>query len=909
MKKVFQIIILLLIFKYCYGSDSLQWEWLNPQPIGNNISGLYGNHQLNEIYLTTYNNDLYFSKNFGKSFKPQVINFNYPFKRLKIFNDAIYSLSDSVVLISYDDGYNWEVLFKITNYLISDIVIKNDTNWFIIGNKEIRIPISASTYSIEDWHIILKSYNQGQNWDTISEFQINGKNLDEIFFNNDSNGYIISRDDDFPYPKTNIYRTKDSGLNWVIDSIIDSLHIKDITFLNSDTGYLVSRLNDFYETTDNGNTWKKINKLIEGYDIKIYDNLEIINDTTLCINSSSGYIYSTNNGRDWKYNIYKDNISYYFAYVYVCDISNAFASSKYNDMIYTSDTGKSWTDITNNIAHKYKDYNLDLGIDIFEFLFTSSQVGYLMIYKFGERNTIIKTENGGCTWKEIYTAPRDYGYIFFINNSIGFLSTGDISIVPKYLYYTFDGGQTWENSSVEHRYFNSSVYSESFDYFISSMDFYSKNQGVLIDEYNHVYCTNDAGKTWSFGENLNTFGLCTYSYPKIRVTHENIAFILANSGMVFKSTNYGYSWSKVNTDTDCELNSIYFTNENEGFIVGGGNGKGVILKTIDNGGNWETIDSMDNTIFYDIAFSSIDTGYIVGTLGIILKTVDGGENWEEIESITNNNLYSIQITENNIIYLAGENSTLIRNVIKKPQASYVYDSDVCRNSIVKFENSSLNSLGYVWNINDSISTLEDFEYTFIDTGKFSVKLISSNCVYSDTSISIVNVNPTPEKPILSYNDDYLIDVDTLFIYDLANIDISFKGEYYKFNWNNGDSNFILNVNTNKNIYVTAYTDKGCNINSDTVYVSFNKDSSESLNYIDFISDLTLFPNPTSGILNINNNVHNISWIEISNLNGDILCYKKYFKDEQINLSFYPNGIYLVRICLDQEIITKKILIK
>ncbi|HRP91453.1 MAG TPA: YCF48-related protein [Ignavibacteriaceae bacterium] len=55
----------------------------------------------------------------------------------------------------------------------------------------------------------------------------------------------------------------------------------------------------------------------------------------------------------------------------------------------------------------------------------------------------------------------------------------------------------------------------------------------------------------------------------------DIGFIVGYNGLVFKTSNSGETWNDVNSGTDKWLNSIFFTNEGNGWIVGS---DGVILK-------------------------------------------------------------------------------------------------------------------------------------------------------------------------------------------------------------------------------------------------------------------------------------------------------------------------------------------
>lgn len=94
------------------------------------------------------------------------------------------------------------------------------------------------------------------------------------------------------------------------------------------------------------------------------------------------------------------------------------------------------------------------------------------------------------------------------------------------------------------------------------------------------------------------------------------------------------------SNTTSKLNSVYFIDQNTGWIVGE---NGTILKTINGGENWEqkTYNNQTQFIYYSVYFTNKDTGWIAGSDGyvdygadeincILLKTIDGCESWQEI---------------------------------------------------------------------------------------------------------------------------------------------------------------------------------------------------------------------------------------------------------------------------------------
>jgi photosystem II stability/assembly factor-like uncharacterized protein len=107
----------------------------------------------------------------------------------------------------------------------------------------------------------------------------------------------------------------------------------------------------------------------------------------------------------------------------------------------------------------------------------------------------------------------------------------------------------------------------------------------------------------------------------------------------FFLTNICFSqsgWFTLNSGTGYRLNSIYFYNENTGYIVGdsgilgGPDMFGIIIKTTNGGVNW--IRSYTSIGLFDIVFTNLDNGYIIGSepyTSSFFITSNGGINWSE----------------------------------------------------------------------------------------------------------------------------------------------------------------------------------------------------------------------------------------------------------------------------------------
>jgi len=93
-------------------------------------------------------------------------------------------------------------------------------------------------------------------------------------------------------------------------------------------------------------------------------------------------------------------------------------------------------------------------------------------------------------------------------------------------------------------------------------------------------------------------------------------------------------WEPVNYDQDVELNSVYFTTADEGWIGGGTMQHGVLLHTVDGGAHWDVAlgdPEGSQPGFRELRFVDQMTGFAVQKTGIgdhtLLRTTDGAH-WQ-----------------------------------------------------------------------------------------------------------------------------------------------------------------------------------------------------------------------------------------------------------------------------------------
>jgi len=120
------------------------------------------------------------------------------------------------------------------------------------------------------------------------------------------------------------------------------------------------------------------------------------------------------------------------------------------------------------------------------------------------------------------------------------------------------------------------------------------------------------------------------------------------------ATGINAQWFSQNAGTNYELRSVYFTNENTGYICG----YNTVLKTTNSGTDW--VNSFLQGGHKDIKFVNENTGFICSDSGKIFKSTNAGVSWNSMNSGTVNHLMRMDFFDENTMMIAGFKRTIIK---------------------------------------------------------------------------------------------------------------------------------------------------------------------------------------------------------------------------------------------------------
>jgi photosystem II stability/assembly factor-like uncharacterized protein len=146
---------------------------------------------------------------------------------------------------------------------------------------------------------------------------------------------------------------------------------------------------------------------------------------------------------------------------------------------------------------------------------------------------------------------------------------------------------------------------------------------------------------------------------------ENTGYIVgsgfpSDTGKILKTFNGGASWSARYTPIpSTSLNGVHFLNSFIGFTVGAATTGSIIMATNDGANTWVTVPSPTSNILNALTFLNSTTGIACGANGTIIRTINGGTSWVNSNTSTSQELYGIIRTGNTQCFVSGAGGTVL----------------------------------------------------------------------------------------------------------------------------------------------------------------------------------------------------------------------------------------------------------
>jgi photosystem II stability/assembly factor-like uncharacterized protein len=448
-------------------------------------------------------------------------------------------------------------------------------------------------------------------------------NLWGISFWDDSTGVAVGG---YFGPTTGgtIIRTTDAGNNWQV--VFSCAHwLTDVKCIGSDTAW-VSAMGPLepgptvvYRTTDRGVTWDSI--IMVNYNTVAYA-LEVLNGglTAWVLAQQSGspvMVYKTTDaGISWA--SYNTGIGPPPSEIIFMDeqtgwICGGSGQAMMTYIAKTTDGGASWN-ICPQPAHE-----------------TIRGVSYFdpdSFYAVGgmDGGTVLLSRDGGDSW--YYRANGEFLLALAASDTSNVWACGNYGT----MLHSSDGGNTWVNQQ-------SFSYTEP-AYPIYAATFPTATTGYIGGHGGIIRKTTDGGQTWFAVQGIGA------RVNNIKFVNPLIGWAITSSA-IYKTTDGAGSWTQqAVAQSTMEFNRIDMVDSLYGWVAGNAWG-GIttdILYTTDGGANWIPVEPpISPSKWQDVDFLDRDNGYMVGYNQWVIKTINNGSTWTTIDlsSYTTSELYGV----------------------------------------------------------------------------------------------------------------------------------------------------------------------------------------------------------------------------------------------------------------------------
>jgi photosystem II stability/assembly factor-like uncharacterized protein len=581
-----------------------------------------------------------------------------------LINDAVILPDTSKIIAVGDNGY----IIKSTDGGRNWRNIPTFTPYFL---RAIQAPTDSMLYAVGTWRTVLKSEDQGESWYPLNINMSRNVNIttwyNDVFFLNKEKGYVVGDD-------AIVAWTLDGGRSWKDTSFSGQLssRLNCVTFADDSLGFISGGSNALFRTKNGGRTWEKINIDFIGFNVNVTKVTFLNTLTGFAVGDNGVCIKTTDGGTTWTSIFTPPGGSGGYYDICFVNATTGFIAGNYN--LKTIDGGSTWTSLfdlplsfsvsadragkkliftgggttlgyngrtlvtTINNGATWQHQSANIAIDFTETFFLNDSTGYIT-----GNNQVFKTTDYAESWKPLNNFPyllSNVRNIFFVDEQYGYAATSNI-------YRSTDGGITWNATT--------SPDGQS-QFYAHRMHFFDALQGVVVNNTG-IYRTTNGGSSWSPVQAAPT----NIYLQDVCFTPNGKGVAVGYSGIAYISADNGANWSPLNLTATEDLSTVYFFNNNLGFI---GTTDNALYKTTDGGANWTKITTNLHTPMRSLFFVTDNLGYALlyntGGLSAIYRTKDGGATWSFFMYQGNGGSLT-RLSGKTNVYSAGKTGLIVKN--------------------------------------------------------------------------------------------------------------------------------------------------------------------------------------------------------------------------------------------------------
>lgn len=248
---------------------------------------------------------------------------------------------------------------------------------------------------------------------------------------------------------------------------------------------------------------------------------------------------------------------------------------------------------------------------VYDAHFVDASVGYVAAAK----GSVVKTEDGGGTWKNVRVEKSTADAvraIFFLDRDVGWAACEGAT--ASRIFHTVDGGASWSAQPLPpfgcpH-----------------AIAFGDARKGWAVPNWYEdgvILRTEDGGSKWT----AQDFPVPPADVRSFVAVDGDVAWAAYGAPRLIYTDDGGASWSFIEMPSQAVVTALCFADTAKGYAVG----DGVIYKTEDYGRTWLPLAGAPEVFWGDVAFGDADHGLFIDLFGREpFLTRDGGRTFEKI---------------------------------------------------------------------------------------------------------------------------------------------------------------------------------------------------------------------------------------------------------------------------------------
>ncbi|MBL4592644.1 MAG: SBBP repeat-containing protein [Flavobacteriales bacterium] len=312
--------------------------------------------------------------------------------------------------------------------------------------------------------------------------------------------------------------------------------------------------------------------------------------------------------------------------------------------------------------------------------------------------------------------------------------------------------------------------------------------------------------------------------------------------------------------------------------------------------------------------SSGPTTFCMGDSTTLTATNLGSYNWlpggDTTQSITvfNSGNYTVDIVDSN---LCNNTGTQVVTVNSLPNINAGFDINVCNGDSIQL--TATGGITYTWNTQSTLtdSTISSpLAFPSVLTNYWVVGEDANGCKKTDTIIVAVSISPFADMSNSSPNDTLDLDNpnggDIQFFSTLSTNAVGFVWDFGDGGSDNAPNPIYTYTGPGVYTVMLIASNGGC---TDTVYTTITVIQAISIQENIISSLVNVFPNPADNIINItlDKDITKTVGIKIYNSIGEVMKKSISYGKTSLTIDTHmlANGIYIIQLEIDNEIITKR----